>query len=247
MRQAYSLAHIPNRYARPGDYRAIQHSIHILPELSTRTGNLAGHALPLLRLLYKVAHLRSWRSRLYAHQVWIQHMKWEKGSGAGYRWGRNLAEPAEGESDRLRSINIQLEWSNHLLSQRLNTEPDKRPGTAPSVGKRKGAASPTQSPNRPKRCTITERRERRPQPMHAADRAAWWWFEDLAQVGWAGRVVYVSCPAQRCSMQPAITQKHPRISHHLWTELALRPVGITPPPDPRARIDLPISSHLAPP
>jgi hypothetical protein len=40
------------------------------------------------------------------------------------------------------------------LSQRIDTNLDERPGTAPSVAKRKGAASPTRSPKRPKPPTV---------------------------------------------------------------------------------------------
>jgi hypothetical protein len=62
---------------------------------------------------------------------------------------REQCQKAQDESDRLRGINIRLERSNHLLSQRT-TETEERPGTAPSIGKRKGAVSPTRSPKRPK-------------------------------------------------------------------------------------------------
>jgi hypothetical protein len=62
---------------------------------------------------------------------------------------REQCQKAQDENDRLRGINIRLERSNHLLSQRT-TEAEERPGTAPSTGKRKGAVSPTRSPKRPK-------------------------------------------------------------------------------------------------
>jgi hypothetical protein len=63
---------------------------------------------------------------------------------------REQCQKAQDESDRLRSINIRLERSNHLLSQRTDINIDERPGTAPSVAKRKGAASSMRSPKRPK-------------------------------------------------------------------------------------------------
>jgi hypothetical protein len=63
---------------------------------------------------------------------------------------REQCQKVQEENDRLRSINIRLERSNHLLSQHTNTTPDERPGTAPGIAKRKSAASPTRSPKRPK-------------------------------------------------------------------------------------------------
>lgn len=65
---------------------------------------------------------------------------------------------AQEECDRLQSINIRLERSNQLLSQRTSTGRDEcpstascdRPSTATSGSKRRAAASPTRTVKRPR-------------------------------------------------------------------------------------------------
>jgi hypothetical protein len=57
---------------------------------------------------------------------------------------------AQEECDRVRTINIRLERSNHMLSQQTSTTPDDRPSTATSTSKRKAAATQARLPKRPK-------------------------------------------------------------------------------------------------
>jgi hypothetical protein len=60
------------------------------------------------------------------------------------------------ECDRLRSINIRLERSNHLLSQRTGTTPDERPSTANTATKRKAPASSSRAPKRGKAVSVEQ-------------------------------------------------------------------------------------------
>ncbi|KAF2821952.1 hypothetical protein CC86DRAFT_357872 [Ophiobolus disseminans] len=63
---------------------------------------------------------------------------------------QDQCKKAQEECDRLQSINIKLERSNHLLSQRTGGTPDERPSTATNTTKRKAPAPPSRSPKRPK-------------------------------------------------------------------------------------------------
>ncbi|KAF2030402.1 hypothetical protein EK21DRAFT_65450 [Setomelanomma holmii] len=60
---------------------------------------------------------------------------------------QDQCQRAQEECDRLRSINVRLERSNHQLAQRTNVDTDERPNTATSP-KRKAPASPSRSPKR---------------------------------------------------------------------------------------------------
>lgn len=68
---------------------------------------------------------------------------------------QDQCQKAHDECNRLQSINVRLERSNHQLSQQVNSNSLERPGaarpgTASGSSKRKADASPTRSPKRPK-------------------------------------------------------------------------------------------------
>jgi len=61
---------------------------------------------------------------------------------------------AQEECDRLQSVNIRLERSNQMLSQRTSATPDDRPSTATMSPKRKANSSPLRATKRTKNLTV---------------------------------------------------------------------------------------------